>query len=226
DPAVPGLRTTSTGQPKLLDLRDFSGEGVVPLAPIAPHGDSVTVAGQRLIGLGRVRALAGDGPWFGGVVTELPLNGSPAADLNGNEAIGDSLPVVVARATDGWVLLADTDGDGSLAGERPVHDYLQARESFGWARRGREPGLGVAANFGGSATAPTLDLVFDLDAHGTHVAGIAAAHDLYGVKGFDGVAPGAQLLGLKIANDAQGGISTTGSMLRAVDYAITFAHQR
>jgi hypothetical protein len=40
------------------------------------------------------------------------------------------------------------------------------------------------------------------------------------------VAPGAQLLGLKIANDAQGGISTTGSMLRAVDYAITFAHQR
>ncbi|HEY9445086.1 MAG TPA: hypothetical protein VIQ25_17770, partial [Gemmatimonadales bacterium] len=87
DPAVPGLQTASTGQPKLLDLRDFSGEGRVALAPISPHGDTVQVAGQRLVGFGRARAVAGDGPWFGGVVTELPLNGSPAADLNGNEAI-------------------------------------------------------------------------------------------------------------------------------------------
>jgi subtilisin family serine protease len=226
DPAVPGLQATSTGQPKLLDLRDFSGEGRVALAPISPHGDTVQVAGQRLVGFGRARAVAGDGPWFGGVMTELPLNGSPAADLNGNEAIGDSLPVVVARATDGWVLLADTDGDGSLAGERPVHDYLQARESFGWAPRGHTPGLGIAVDFGGTATAPTLDLVFDLDAHGTHVAGIAGAHDLYGVKGFDGVAPGAQLLGLKISLGAQGSVSTTGAMLRAMDYAIGFAAQR
>jgi subtilisin family serine protease len=226
DPAVPGLGTTSTGQPKLLDLRDFSGEGRVALAPITPRGDTVVVAGQRLAGFSRVRALGGDGPWFGGAMAELPLGTSPAADLNGNEAIGDTLAVVVARATDGWVLLADTDGDGSLAGERPVHDYLQARERFGWVRRGHAPGLGIAANFGGTASAPTLDLVFDLDAHGTHVAGIAAAHDLYGVKGFDGVAPGAQLLGLKISLGAQGSVSTTGAMLRAMDYAIRFAAER
>jgi subtilisin family serine protease len=226
DPAVPGLATTTTGLPKLLDLRDFSGEGKVALAPVTPRGDTVVIAGQRLAGFSRVRALGGDGPFFGGAVAELPLSGSPAADLNGNDAIGDTLPLVVARGTDGWVLLADTDRDGSLAGERPVHDYLQARESFGWARPGREPGLGVAANFGGSATAPTLDLVFDLDAHGTHVAGIAAAHELYGVQGFDGVAPGAQLLGLKISLGAQGSVSTTGAMLRAMDYAIRFAAER
>jgi subtilisin family serine protease len=226
DPAVPGLGTTSTGLPKLLDVRDFSGEGRVTLAPVTPQGDTVVVGGQRLAGFGRVRALVGRGPVFGGTIAELPLNGSPAADLNGNEAIGDTLPLVVGRGTDGWVLLADTDGDGSLAGERPVHDYLQARESFGWAPRGREPGLAVAANFGGTAAAPTLDLVFDLDAHGTHVAGIAAAHDLYGVKGFDGVAPGAQLLGLKISLGAQGSVSTTGAMVRAMDYAIRFAAAR
>jgi subtilisin family serine protease len=226
DPAVPGLQTTSTGQPKLLDFRDFSGEGSVALTPVTPRGDTVAVAGRRLIGFGRARAVGGNGPWLGGVVTELPLGGSPAADLNGNQVIGDSLPVVVARATDGWVLLADTDGDGSLAGERPVHDYLQSRESFGWAPRGHTPGLGIAANFGGTAAAPTLDLAFDLDAHGTHVAGIAGAHDLYGVKGFDGVAPGAQLLGLKISLGAQGSVSTTGAMLRAMDYAIRFAAER
>jgi len=226
DPAVPGLATTSTGRPKLLDLRDFSGEGRVPLAPVTPKGDTVVVAGQRLAGFSRVRAIGGDGPVFGGTIAELPLGSSPAADLNGNDAVGDTLALVVARGTDGWVLLADTDGDGSLAGERPVHDFLQARESFGWAPRGHEPGLGIAANFGGTATAPTLGLVFDLDAHGTHVAGIAAAHDLYGVRGFHGVAPGAQLLGLKISLGAQGSVSTTGAMLRAMDYAIRFAAER
>ena len=65
--------------------------------------------------------------------------------------------------------------------------------------------------------------MFDVFGHGTHVAGIAAGHDIYGVSGFDGVAPGAQLLGLKIANGANGGITTTGSMVRAMDYAIRFA---
>jgi len=43
---------------------------------------------------------------------------------------------------------------------------------------------------------------------------------------FERLAPGAQLLGLKIANSAQGSVTTTGSMLRAMDYAIRFAQTR
>jgi hypothetical protein len=31
DPGIPGLSTTSTGERKILDLRDFSGEGEVKL---------------------------------------------------------------------------------------------------------------------------------------------------------------------------------------------------
>src|SRR5205807_2447398 len=34
DPGVDGLIVTSTGAPKLLDVRDFSGEGVVRLTPV------------------------------------------------------------------------------------------------------------------------------------------------------------------------------------------------
>jgi subtilisin family serine protease len=226
DPGVPGLATTTTGGPKILDLRDFSGEGAVPLARVTPAGDSVAVAGRRLGGFGRVVALSTAGPYYAGTIAEIPLGQPPAADLNANGAVRDTLPVVVVRAPDGWVLFADTDGDGSLANERPVHDYLVGRETFGWARRGARPRVNVAANFSEDAGAPRLDLVFDTGAHGTHVSGIAAAHDLYGVTGFDGVAPGAQLLGLKIANSANGGISTTGSMLRALDYAIRFATAR
>src|SRR6185503_3310209 len=36
DPGLPGFRATSTGEAKLLDLRDFSAEGRVELRPITP----------------------------------------------------------------------------------------------------------------------------------------------------------------------------------------------
>ena len=227
DAGVPGLGTTSTGERKILDLRDFTGEGAIPLAPVSPEGDAVRIGGRRLTGYGRVAALAAGGPVYGGLLAELPL-GPAAGDVNGNGVIGDSLPVIVVRASDGWVLFADANGNGSLADDRPIRDYLSGHETFGWSSGGRPSPLTVAVNLTASAGGgpPGLDLFFDNFAHGTHVAGIAAGHDLYGVAGFNGVAPGAFLLGCKIANGAQGGVSTTGSMLRALGYAIRFASER
>ncbi len=226
DPGVPGLVTCSTGEPKIVDVRDFSGEGRVPLERVAPRGDTVAVGSRKLGGFGRVRALNTEGPYYAGTLAEARLGAPPASDLNGDGDAGDTLPLVVVEATGGWVLLADTDGDGSLAGERPVRDYLAGRESFGWAFRGRKPRVNLAANLAGTNGEPVLDLVFGLDSHGTHVAGIAAAHDLYGVSGFDGVAPGAQLLALKISNRANGSVSGRGSILAAMRYAIGVAASR
>lgn len=228
DPGVPGLDSSSAGGPKLLDLRDFSGEGRISLAPVVPQGDVVDVAGRRLAGFGRVRATVAAGPWFGGVLRERSLGEPPASDLNDNGLDSDSLAIVVGRASDGWVLFADTDGDGSLANERAVHDYLVARETFGWHRAGAAPPLTIAANLTSPfpPSPPSLALVFDTDAHGTHVAGIAAGHRIGGVPGLDGVAPGAQLLGLKIARNDFGGVTTTGSVLAALDYAVRFAAAR
>src|SRR2546429_3985248 len=104
----------------------------------------------------------------------------------------------------------------------PLHEYRQGRETIAL---GTKP-ITLAANFGESSGVPTLAFVFDNNAHGTHVAGIAAGHSLFNVAGFDGVAPGAQLLGLKIANDARGGISMTGSIQHAMEYAARYAEQR
>lgn len=226
DVGIPGLSLTSTGERKVLDLRDFSNEGRVVLSRVDPVADSVQVAGRWLRGVRRIAGLSVGGPLFAGVVRETSWGVAPAADINGNGEADDTLPLVVCRASDGWILFADTDGDGSLANERPVHDFLVGHDSFGWSSGGHPSPLTLAANFREEKSSPLLDLFFDGDAHGSHVTGIAAGHDLYGVKGFDGVAPGAQVIGLKIARNADGGISTSGSMIAALQYAIGFARAR
>ncbi len=232
DPGVPGLATTTAGGPKILDLRDFSGEGRVSLHRLVRRGDTLVVGTHRLGGATHVAALAGAGAIWGGELIERTLGQAPAADLNGNGNIDDSLPMVVARTPDGWALFVDTEGDGTLAHAEPIHDFAVAHQFFGWHPRTphtleRLPTpVDLAANLADSAGVPQLDLFFDTSSHGTHVAGIAAGHDLYGVAGFDGVAPGANLIGAKIANDADGAVTVTGSMVRALDYVIRFAHDR
>ncbi|PYO63597.1 MAG: hypothetical protein DMD28_01770 [Gemmatimonadetes bacterium] len=223
DPGAAGLAVTSTGAPKILDLRDFSDEGRVFLTPVVPSPDgTVTVAGHSLMGAGRIARITSATTWYAGELRELPLGRSPAADLNGNGQNTDAFPVIVVKATDGWVAFMDTNLNGSFDDETPVRDYRQGHEMIAL---GSKP-LTMAANLDERNGAPLLDFVFDNSSHGTHVAGIAAGHDLFGIPGFDGVAPGAQLLGLKISNNAGGGIAVTGGMQRAMAYAARYAEQR
>ncbi len=208
DPGVDGLILTSDGKPKILDLRDFSGEGAVALTPLTPAGDTVRVGGRTLMGAGRIgRLVAAGATWYGGVLRELPLGKPPAADLNGDGNNTDEFPVVVVKATDGWVVFLDSNLNGSYEDEQPLHDYRQGRETIAL---GTKP-VTLAANFEDLDGTPSLDFYFDTGAHGTHVAGIAAGRNLFNVQGFDGVAPGAQLIGLKIANAARGGVSVATS---------------
>jgi subtilisin family serine protease len=223
DPGVDGLITTSTGAPKVVELRDFSGEGRVALTPVSPTGDgTVSVGGRQLGGAGRIARLTSATTWYAGVLRELPLGKLPAADVNGDGNNTDEFPVIVVKATDGWVAFLDTNLNGSFEDEMPLHDYRAGHETIAL---GTKP-ITLAANFSEVNGAPLLDLYFDTGGHGTHVAGIAAGHNLFRVVGFDGVAPGAQLLGLKIANAARGGISVSGSMERAMWYAARYAEQR
>ena len=223
DPGVDGLITTSTGAPKIVELRDFSGEGRVALAPVSPAADgTVAVGGHTLAGAHRIGRLTTATTWYAGMLRELPLGKPPAGDLNGNGVNTDTFPVIVVKASDGWVAFLDSNLNGSFEDEMPLHDYRDGHETIAL---GSKP-ITLAANFSEADGVPLLDLFFDNGGHGTHVAGIATGHSLFNVSGFDGVAPGAQLVGLKIANAARGGISVTGSMQRAMAYAARYAEQR
>jgi tripeptidyl-peptidase-2 len=223
DPGVQGLMTATSGAPKIVELRDFSGEGLVRLSPVTPSGDgTVSVGGQKLSGAGRIGRLTSATTWYAGQFAELPLGKVPAADLNGNGTNTDIFPVIVVKAIDGWVAFLDSNLNGSFEDEVPLHDYRHGRETI---VLGTKP-ITIAANLSEANGVPVLDFYFDNGGHGTHVAGIAAGHNLFDVAGFDGVAPGAQLLGLKIANGARGGISVNASIQRAMEYAARYAEQR
>lgn len=216
DPGTPGLITTSTGAPKVIELRDFSGEGRIALTPIPVPPES------EMRGAGRIARLTTATTWYRGIFRELPLGRPPAGDVNGNGRNRDEFAVVVVKASDGWVAFLDSNLDGSFEDEMPLHDYRQGREMIAL---GRKP-LTIVANFSEADGAPVLDLFFDTSGHGTHVAGIAAGYNMFDVTGFTGVAPGAQLMGLKIANNARGGVTVHASMMRAIDYAARYAAQR
>lgn len=223
DPAIPGLITTTTGAPKVIDIRDFSGEGRVALTQItAGNGNTVTIGGRTLSGAGRIARMAVTSTWYVGVLREITFGPAPGGDLNGNGSNTDVFPLVVIRATDGWVVFIDSNLNGTFEDEMPLHDYREGRQTIAL---GSGP-LTLVANFSEVDGTPVLDLVGDTGAHGTHVAGIAAGHNLYNVAGFDGVAPGAQILALKIANNARGGISVNGSMVHAMQYAAQYAAAR
>ena len=216
DPGVPGLITTSTGAPKIIELRDFSQEGRVALTAFPAPTD------KEMKGAGRIARMTTATTWYRGRFRELPLGRPPASDVNGNGRNTDEFPVVVVKATDGWVAFLDTNLDGSFDDEMPLHDYRQGHEMLAL---GKKP-LDIVANFSEADSTPVLDLFFDTSGHGTHVAGIAAGYNLFDVAGFNGVAPGAQIMGLKIANNARGGVTVHASMMRAMDYAARYAAQR
>src|SRR3989442_1524985 len=207
DPAVPGLIVTSAGAPKILDLRDFSGEGRVALSPVVPAADgTVAVGGRKLVGGGRIRRLTTGTTWYAGMFRELPLGKLPAADLNGNGTNTDAFPVIVVKAVDGWVAFLDTNLNGSFEDEMPLHDYRQGRETIAL---GTQP-ITLAANLEETNGVPALDLVFDNAGPGNHGPGLST-------MGFPGSADLALSVGAvfpgAFARPAQGGAPPAGDVV-------------
>lgn len=237
DMGVPGLDRLPDGGVKVIDAQDFSGEGDIDLSP-AIFND----AGDHIVHYAKDGAPQlftppppdarpnGAKLWFGLLKEKAFQNGS-VPDVNDNGDKSDEFGICVVTTAEGGdddaLVFIDTDIDRDWSDEKPLRNYHVAHDTFTFARPKAEsqlPQLTCAVN-----VFPRKRLVvihFDDGGHGTHVAGIAAGYHINGQPEFNGVAPGANVISLKIGdNRLSGGATTTGAKKRAFEYAARYARE-
>jgi len=231
DPSVPGLDKLPTGGPKLIEARDFSGEGHVALTRAERDGETlragkVSVRGALSLG---DKPLRPNDYWLG-AFDEKQLQNGAVDDIDNNGRSDDRFAVLAfRRAPDGEeVSVIDSDGDGDLADEVVRRAYGADPTWFTFGRpgepRGKKAPVAVAAT--AVLDEKRVELHFDDGSHGSHCAGIAAGYGIEGRNGFDGIAPGARLMSLKIGHNAlSGGATTRGSMAEAISFASRWARE-
>ncbi|MBP2019973.1 subtilisin family serine protease [Symbiobacterium terraclitae] len=221
DPSHPDLRTTPDGRPKLVDWKDFTGEGRVITDRPVPWGEVYTAPDGRVFTLPAARSAGGTARF--GYWDESKVPGLINRDLDRNGFQTDRFgvllldPEVPGLFTQVYV---DVDNDGDFRDETPLTVF---REGGEWARLGRYRSGAAAERQLGFVVADidpaggSVQFGFDSLGHGTQVAGVAAA---YGESRLVGAAPGAQLMALKVLTSQDNG------NWFAVREAIAYAAQR
>lgn len=234
DMGIEGLKRTSLGTTKVIDAQDFSGAGDVRLvkAKVVEKAGAITLLDTLSgISLGGAESLPKpiDGAYFIGAFREVRLQNGEVPDVDGDGKSETVFGVVAYRVQDGDIAFVDTDADGNLADEKPLRTYKERFDTFAFAQKDttKLPVMTCALNI--FLDQRLFVLHFDDGAHGSHVAGIAAGYNIYATStqsGYNGIAPGAELISLKISDGAIGQLSTTGSMKKAYDYAARLAQSQ
>ncbi len=226
DMGIDGLTKTSTGEVKVIDAQDFTGQGDMPLVEAdltSKDGKDVFENEDKGYSVfadkNKMLKSADDNYWIS-VLNETHLlnSGSGAQDLNGNGSKDDKYFMVTYKTTEGyWVVYFDTNGNGDLSDEKPFRNYKENYDSFTIKNQKNLTPLTFALNI--FPDEKIISLFFDDGSHGTHCAGIAAGFNI-GDAGLNGVAPGAKVIGLKLGNNNYpGGATITESMKKAYLYA-------
>ncbi|MBL8786573.1 MAG: S8 family serine peptidase [Deltaproteobacteria bacterium] len=233
DPSVAGLTSLppgagASGAVKVIETRDFSGEGHVAVSRATVEGDVVragAIVARGVAALSEKPLRAGD--YWLGAFSEASLRNGEVEDVDRDGRTDGRFAVLAfRRAPDGAeVAIVDTDGDGDLADEKVRRAYADEPTWFAFGnvdpKKDKSP---VAFTVTPALDDKRVELHFDDGGHGTHCAGISAGYRIEGRDGFDGLAPGARVMSLKIGHNAlSGGATTSGSMLEAIRYASRWA---
>jgi tripeptidyl-peptidase-2 len=248
DPMIPGLMKTSTGEVKVIDMQDFSGQVMLKYksAEIEETGEGKTLVGDgiRLYGFESLNYRPENDKYMIAYIDEaVHYKNSSVKDLNDNGRFDDKFAIVtfpventaeisgefrgMVKPEDKlWVYFVDEDGDGNINDESPKFNYKYNYDVFTFNKgvRDRKSLLTMSANIlpdEGKIMINTGD-----GSHGSHCAGIAAGFENYGTPGNSGIAPGAYVVSLKIGNNLlSGGCSTTEAMKKAYEYGIKFMEE-
>lgn len=113
-----------------------------------------------------------------------------------------------------WVAAIDTNRNNDFRDEKLLRDYDIAYELGSL-----DPELGVSFGVHIYDEGKTLSIVADAGAHGTHVAGIIAGYFPEN-PAFNGVAPGAKIVSIKIGDNRLGTMETMTAMERALSAVV------
>lgn len=185
DPGHPDLVTTPEGKNKIMEWLDLTQEGKVALQAGSVVGGKLVLSNKK-IDLSGIKSIGGRA-YFGYFDKSI----LPAKIKAGNAS--DILVVALdsQKASVFDTVLIDTNGNGSLSDEKPLNIYKQKQDYSSFTTDD-----GKAFNFIVSEISPVGSYVkfgFDSNGHGTKMAGIIAGNGLV-----QGVAPGAQLLAVKV----------------------------
>ncbi|MHB1128295.1 MAG: S8 family serine peptidase [Bacillota bacterium] len=208
DAGHPDLQLTTGGLPKIIDWVDLTEEGLIDTSTaVAGQDGSLQINGRKFNVAGIVSR---SNTYRYGFLREQELG----YDMNGNGSLREIYLVLVADTRDSGLydrVYIDTNGNGDLTDElalSPFRDKYQV--VFIESLHPRIRFSLVLAEL--RADGQSVTFGFDNSGHGTHVAGIAAANGQ-----IQGVAPGAQLLVIKAANER--GEFDWDTLIKAIDYA-------
>ena len=134
DPRATGLHKTSTGVVKVIEARDFSGQGDVALAPaevLEGPGGRLRNHHAELSGVHKLKEVPTDGRWLLGAFSEKRIGPSKLRDVNHDGRKDGKVAVLIWRVgtgESGLRVAMDLDGDGSIAGEKVVRPYHVKQE--------------------------------------------------------------------------------------------------
>lgn len=215
DAGHPDLQKTSGNLRKISDWRDFTGEGDIDTSSKSqPKGKNLVLANGQY-NIGNIESLSGTFRY--GYLREVDIvnpNGKNGYDMNFNGNSTDIFGVILADTLTKGVydtVYVDTDDDKSFADEAPLHLYSKSGEYATFNSINGQDKLNIVLTEI-KTDASMINLGFDGNDHGTHVAGVAAANGK-----IKGVAPGAQIMALKVMDSA--GYGKLSTITEAMIYA-------
>lgn len=234
---APGLLNTPDGSPKIIDVQDFSGEGDLYYnrAEEGPSDGEATLRGPKgepfIVRLPSHDVDLAGREIFYTFLDESKFTNSNLSDFDGDGKSESRVAILIFKTQlEGelrYVAMFDTNGDRSFEDEEMIADFNVRQDSVRLTSR-IDPDAASAASIAVNIMPADrkLSIHFDSGGHGTHVAGIAAGYELGGQPDFNGVAPGAQVISLKIGDGRQHRSPTSsGSKLEAIKYAARYSRE-